>query len=500
MSREWITAAAVAVLASLFPPAASASGTYGVTGFVGDRPGGTGGLFTAPVDVAIDHGFRPAEVDDRIYVLEGPPSNRVRRLDRDANEVAAWPAPGRPGGVAVDPVRRTVLTTDAAARAVTEFDPAGRRLRQWPIDVGGTPRNGPRQFLPIAPVPGRPGAVLVGDSATSRLLLFGRGGELVRAWGWGVADGRGRFQACGPDPGACRAGLPPRERGAQVMRWPSQIAVDGEGIAYASAFLGKLFEDDRARTRVERVPLDVEDGPSATRLAPLLAPDPNRGPTFDPPAVILTNGTTEGLDIVPASGELLAINNPFGPSQIDRLEAPGRARAELLAQPRLEPSTLPFLQNVTGIASSRDGGIVLLSSGRMREETGRSAFTGCADPDTERDCHGLVVLARGGASAALALAPGAPGEPVTPLLLPAGSVRYRVEVSNDGVIWSGATPWRNALGTKLAARPATIRADAPGVYLARLTAVRKTPEGLVRTTSNEAVVAIARPRPDAVSP
>ncbi len=65
------------------------------------------------------------------------------------------------------------------------------------------------------------GDVYVADKANDRVDEFEEDGTFVRAWGWGVVDGKSEFEVC---TSSCRAGLP--EEGAGALSRPDGIAVD----------------------------------------------------------------------------------------------------------------------------------------------------------------------------------------------------------------------------------------------------------------------------------
>ena len=66
------------------------------------------------------------------------------------------------------------------------------------------------------------GDVYVADKANDRVDEFEEDGTFVRAWGWGVLDGKSEFEVC---TSSCRAG-PEEEQGAGAMFRPVGIAVD----------------------------------------------------------------------------------------------------------------------------------------------------------------------------------------------------------------------------------------------------------------------------------
>lgn len=413
-----------------------------VKGFIGGAPGTDAGRFLDPADVAVYRGSaNGGDTAVKILVVEGSRANsRVQRLDSEGNFELAWgrdvvrptsaadggtghevcasersckaaragDGPGeldRPGAVAVSPDTGDVYVVDSGNGRVQQFSLDGDFIRGWPLDIAGG--GGRLAHAAIAVSPAAPHDVFVADAAANRVLQFSARGAFERAWGWGVATGTRRFETCG-SAGECRAGHPPKRRGRGPSSWPGHLAVDADGVVYGSAYFGSIFSDaSEPRTRIVRfrsAPAP-DPGPAGEALLDDLTPDPYAAAPANGVSRRPTNGATLGLDVDPRTGALLAINNPFGTSNLDEIHHPGASGATRPRPTVHVTDELPFLQNVTGIAAAPDG-IVLLSSGRTEQPTGSSTFTGCADPDAERDCHGLIVLAPGGRPEAVPL-PGA---------------------------------------------------------------------------------------------
>ena len=78
------------------------------------------------------------------------------------------------------------------------------------------------------------GDVYVADAGNDRVQEFGPEGAFVKAWGWGVRDGKAEFEVC---TSACRAGLPGVGKGQ--LKEATAIAVDnssgGAGTVYVGA-------------------------------------------------------------------------------------------------------------------------------------------------------------------------------------------------------------------------------------------------------------------------
>lgn len=91
--------------------------------------------------------------------------------------------------------------------------------------------------FPVAtdPITGR---VYVGDAGNSRISEFDPWGAFVKATGWGVEDGSGGLQVCGPptpetspSPALCQQGI--RGSGAGQLDFPTGLAVDTSGAVYS---------------------------------------------------------------------------------------------------------------------------------------------------------------------------------------------------------------------------------------------------------------------------
>jgi hypothetical protein len=515
--RVAVIVVAIALAAACVP---AAQAEQEVNGFIGGAPGTTGGHFLEPTDVDVLHGD-PSLGTGKILVVEGLAGNsRVQRLDDDGNFELAWgkdvvragaagdsgtgyevceraeackagtlgDEPGElavPSGVAVNQPTGAVYVLDGGNGRVQQFTLGGRFVRAWTLAVPGS--RGRFEHAPIAVSPLAPHDVFVGDDTANRVLQFSSEGEFVRAWGWGVDTGSTEFETCTADSG-CQAGR--RAPGLEQRRrtWPRHLAVDAEGVVYSSPYLGLLFDSGDVRAKIFRFRSDSPpDPPSAadSELRPLETNDAAFGSAA---TAYLTDGATLGLDVDPASGHLLAINNPFGTSRMDEvrnLSADGDER------PRVEViEGLPFLQNVTGITAS--DGVALISSGKVEQLTGTSSFTGCADDDARRDCHGLIAITAGGPPRAV-VEPGVIG---WALVDPGGVATYRFEASRDGRTWRRLGRPRHVAGNQLESVPAPPGDLDDGVYKIRLVATKRTEQGVETTTSPEGVLVV----PDGAGP
>jgi hypothetical protein len=456
--------------------------------------------------------------DDKILVLEGLGANsRVQRLDADGNFELAWGknvvrpgAPGdtgdgheicrraesckagpagdgrgeldRPTGLAVNPATGSVYVADRGNQRVEEFRLGGRPLDSWPLESSDA--EGDLGRLAIATAPRPPHDVFVAEQRANRVLQLTAQGRFVRGWGWGVASGKDKFETC-TSIDRCRAGRPVADGAGSPRGWPTQIAVDDAGVVYGSVFYGSIFPGpQQRRTRIVRFRSepapDAEDATDSL-LAPLT---PLPYDSFDPREVArrLTNGTTLGLDFA-TDGQLLAINNPFGTSKIDFVTSPAANGGDRPAVRVAIADSLPFLQNVRGIAAGSEG-VTYLSSGTVHQRTGTSTFTGCAHPNARRDCHGLVVLAVGGKPDAV-IAPSPGIAPPGALIAPGGVATYQFEGSDDGRAWRPLGRRRSIAGTGYEWVPApAARPTAGSPRWIRVKVTKRTESGIASTVSS----------------
>ncbi len=506
-SRHWLSWLLTAAVAGAVLGSPAFAGPIEVGGFVGDQPGTSGGVFIQPTDVAFYAGSSELGLDDKLFVVEGSNANaRVQRLDSNGNFERAWGKdvvrPGSPGdtgtgyeictqarhckagvrsdaggalrkpsALAVDPSNGNVYVLDGGNRRVSRYTPEGRYIRSWRLAPAADGYG--NAAVAVAPTP--PHDVFVADEPHDRVLQFDRGGDFLMAWGRGVASGGPRFEVCVTER-LCRTGRPIVVDGRRTPSWPSQIAVDRQGTVYGSAFFGYIFDGPQTRTRIIRfrsVPAPPGRVAEHARLPPL-TPRTGGPPTPSNESAHLTNGTTLGIDVRPADGDLIAINNPFGKSELDVISGPGSKRPSKRAL-----DTLPFLQNVSGVAVG--GHVIYLSSGVLRQRTGSSTFTGCTPNNVPRDCHGLIVLARSGHMGAVPappLAEAAGRLAPTALVYPHGAARYQFQVSRDGREWRKLGDRRYVVGgggQLVAAQDGQLRAGV--LYRVRLMLSKKTRHG-----------------------
>jgi hypothetical protein len=77
--------------------------------------------------------------------------------------------------------------------------------------------------------PNLPGHVYVADSSNNRIDEYTAWGEFVKAWGWGVKDGKAEPETCTTQTG-CQKGL--TGSGPGQFKNPSAVALDGAGNVY----------------------------------------------------------------------------------------------------------------------------------------------------------------------------------------------------------------------------------------------------------------------------
>ncbi len=478
--------AAAVVLAgfAVAPFAGSAVAQQGpaeIGGFVGGPAASTNGKFTEIADVDVWDGPASDSSDDTIWVLDRPGSRgRVQRLDGDGNFEFAWgiagiDGPARPTGLAVGPGGKTVYVVEAGSGRVLRFSRDGKPLGGWRVGAGGSA---------IAVRPVAPFEVFVADEAGAQVLQFSDDGAFVAAWGWGVATGTDRFEAC-TDRASCRAGLDTGDT-LRTGRWPTHLAVDADGIVYGSSLPNappSVKLSDKLRTRIVRFrapgdPPTAEDAESA--LLPTLQPN-----------APLTNGTTEGLD-TDAWGRLLAITDPFGISVLDVISRPGSDQSGRDG-PIVRPlKSLTFLETVSGVAATNTAGVTLVSIGTTDPDADTSSYTGCAQDDAPHDCHGLIVLAPPGASGGV-MSPATTGSSGAPTLTaqvaPHGAVTVRFQASRDGQRWRDVGETRQAIGTGYEQVSVDASPLLPGtVYATRLLVGRVGLDGIRWTRSPERVL------------
>jgi hypothetical protein len=502
-----IVALAVALGMAVAVPAAQAvPRTF--NGFVGGAAGvNSGGLFSQPRDVAVYTANTPGRGDDKILVVEALLNDsRVHRLDGDGNFERLWGKdtirPGAPGNTGAGfEVCTSALTGAAGCQGGALGDAAGEMSHPTGIAVDQST-----------------GDVYVMDRGNRRIQQFTLDGGFVRAWGWGVDTGANAFEICtescqagvpGPQPGQFGAssttnslaispvsntlfatdGVNGRVMefeldGAFVGEWgsglfasgyPRHIAIDADGIAYAS--------DDDSATDDRVVRFDTD-------------PPGNVDPL---PASLLADGETAGLEIDPTTGDLLIARDRSGNgtalSVVQEIADPGAA-----LPPGGPPN--PAVTDTYAIADETDaaGGETVRNIGfdpatenvyvaitnLNATSTPSGKFTGCTAPGTNV-CAGLAVLAltTGPLQAALD-APadvGATTASLSGTVDPGGGVaRYQFQISSDGSNWRDAGSVGYVAGSSAVSVTAEVSGLEPAtLYSARLLVTKQT--GIAETES-----------------
>jgi len=310
-----------------------------------------------------------------------------------------------PNGVVVNQASGHVFVLDRDNRRVQEFDLDGGFVRAWGWDVvegnvetgfeictdvnqckAGSTGGGAGQFSLGSPPNGTglalhptTGDVFVSDPGSGstgnrRIMQFESDGDFIRAWGYGVDDGTAQFQVCTAT-SLCQAALAAgTENGRFANSNPTRIAVDADGIVYASdtADGGRIirFDSDLAPT----APGPPFPDASGALLAPL------SGTTF------LTAATTVGLEVDPDSDNLLIARDPAsGATVVEEIADPGTATPTIAENP---PHTYTDLGTVNGMGYSPTNDNIYLALPDLFV----SSFTGCAST-SNIPCAGLLVLA-----------------------------------------------------------------------------------------------------------
>jgi hypothetical protein len=500
-------------------------------GFIGGASEvGFGGYFTEPSDVAVYAGAADEPDDDKLFVVEADRGRnaRVQRLDRHGNFELAWGrdvvrsgAPGdtgpgaeicrrarscqrgRPGAgagalrmptaVAVDATGH-LFVMDSGNRRVQQFSADGRFVRAWGWGVAtGSPRfevcvsrcregrygrpegdANPGQFGTtvnggIAVGPGR-GDLFATDGGNRRVMQFARDGRFLRAWGFGIQSGASRLETCGA---SCKPARTNDERWFAPGGWPRHVAVDGDGVVYAT--------DDPQRSRLVRFD-STRHGASPDASDALLPPLPS--------GHRISGDANMGIEIDPATRTLVTMWDQGGPAVIDVVTRPGAA--DVGAARRRSTVLGTYVGSVNGVGVSAATGAVYLpkSADLNRVDPGLS-FRSCPTPGGGSNaCQGLMVLAAAKRPRAAIdrAAVRADGEAtVVGTVAPGGTVSYRFQIARDGRPWADLHPPRYL--TSLADE--SVRAEAtglePGVrYAVRLLVTRRIegPPNLERVTSD----------------
>jgi hypothetical protein len=494
----FVLACALLVVGALLAADAAYAAPKSLNGFVGGAPGGLGGLFVQPRDVAVYTGLDADPVNDRIFVVSGQDDSNssVSRLDVDGNFERAWgkdviaEGPGDTGtgfeictiaarcqggdtgsaegelddpmGLAVNQSTGHVYVRDRDNRRVQEFDLEGNFVRAWGwgVDTGAAAfqvcsstclagrvdqvegnanagqfggASGPSVGITVHPVTGDVFAADPGTGGTGnrRILQFEADGDFVRGWGFGVDTGVAQFESC-TIASTCQAALAQTaapagtENGRFANANPTRIAVDADGVVYAS--------DTTDSGRVIRFDSDLSA--ATALLAPLSA-------------AFLSGSSTTGLEIDPSSGNLLAARRAGPPNDpiVQEITSPGGG-SPTIADTHVFDSENPTNEPiVNGIGLNPSNGYIYLGVAPLFTSP-NGIFTGC----TASSCHGLIVLANATgpvtASAEAATDVGATTAQVGGLVNAGGGhAAYRIEVSRNGISWVDASGQQYVAGS-----------------------------------------------------
>ena len=183
---------------------------------------------------------------------------------------------------------------------------------------GGAGQLGPISLSTSVPLAiGPTGHVFVADPGNARIQQYEADGDFVRAWGWGVDTDSAAFEIC-TAASTCEGGKPvahdatnnPLSAPAgQFARWlagapgqqPSRIAVDGNGIVYAS----NVDNPNGANSGPER--LERFDSAQAS-AAGLLLPAPIRSSSSPTGAPGPLSASIGALEADPGNGHLYVLD------------------------------------------------------------------------------------------------------------------------------------------------------------------------------------------------
>lgn len=528
-----------------------------INGLVGGAAGiNTGGLFTQPRDVAVYTGGTPTVTDDKILVVESL-VNRVHRLDGSGNFERLWGKdvirPGAPGGagtdfevctaaltgaanckggepgsqtgelseptgIAVDQATGHVYVMDTGNHRVQEFTLDGTLVRAWGwgVDTGadafqvctstcqaGSPAGTGAQAGQFAPgainsiaMDPTSSRLFATDGGNQRLMEFELDGSLVRTWGFGVDSGATAFETCTAGSG-CQAGITPGTANGQFASgWPRHVAVDDDGVVYASD------NDSATDDRIIRFDSD------------LAAPDALLEAL---PSSLLVDGETTGLEIESTIGNLLAVRdqsdslNLIVSSAIQEIANSGSPLSGGPPNPaQADIHTLAVLADDVGGGGTRNlgvdpasGNVYLASPSLFTTSDPSGKFTGCVSPNNV--CQGLIVFASGASplDAALGAASdvGATTASLEGTVDPGGGVaRYRFEISSDGENWVDAGDARYVAGSSDTGISAEVTGLEPAtLYRVRILISKQTGVATTETAISDEGVFLTDAAPPAVT-
>ncbi len=314
----------------LAAPAAFAGKT--VDGFLGGAGSSQTDRFTAAYDVAV------VEASGDVYVAQ---RGRVQRLDSDGGFELLWGkdavADGAPGDTGVGGEVCVVAADCTSSFRLVGPDGAGAGEFVRPTGVA------------VNQVAGHPqqGHVYVRDTDNMRVQEFDADGGFVRAWGWGVATGAEAFEVCtsgcqqgiagggngqlgatgavasiavDPTSGNVYVADPANQRVQEFQGDGDFVSAFGSAFADETADAGEFGFDEPARIAVDSSGVvyatDSTDSGRVQRYD--TTTDAFLAPIGAPP---LLSGATQGIEIDPATDNLLVLRDPdSGETVVEELD------------------------------------------------------------------------------------------------------------------------------------------------------------------------------------
>ena len=179
----------------------------------------------------------------------------------------------QPGGVAIDR-SGDVYVADFGNERIDEFSAAGAFIKAYGSGVSDGQGNfetctttcqiggqGGASGAGAVDVPegitiDPSGDVYVADTGNNRVDEFSAAGAFIKAYGWGVSDGQGRFETC---TNTCQVGMP--GGGAGQINTPNAVATDPSGDVYvADTFNNRVDEFSAAGAFIKAYGWGVSDG------------------------------------------------------------------------------------------------------------------------------------------------------------------------------------------------------------------------------------------------
>jgi DNA-binding beta-propeller fold protein YncE len=190
---------------------------------------------------------------------------------------------GQIGGIASD-AKGDVYVVDTggvSGARIEEFGAKGEFITQWGKTGSGAGEMHEPEGIAVAAGGSEAGDVYVADASNRRVDEFSSGGAFIRAWGWGVEDGKLEFEIC---TAVCRQGQPHGEDGGG-FEGPVGVAVDSaSGEVYVSDPMTNGFE-----LPIQKFKADGKS-PETIGLPESLHP-PGAAGTFNEPTALATDSS-----------------------------------------------------------------------------------------------------------------------------------------------------------------------------------------------------------------